>query len=204
MELQCRNNDHNFVVYHPEVQVKGQCSLHQTNGQKEHGIITRTGLAIANGVTPPPPFLPGLKFELHAGTTYWNAPTDCSNVFEKVDVGTWKVTIIYLPAGSPHIPSNPAPANMAQLLDINSNLSWNVSTNTTNYDVYFGTDNPPMTKVVNNAATGGATNGSYDPGTLTNATTYYWYVVARNATNEIGSAVWSFTTDCGALSLSSF
>ena len=163
---------------------------------------SRTGLTIAAGITTSA--FASTSFQLHAGTTYWNAPAGCSIDFEKVDNGTWTVAVHYLAPGSPNLPSNPTPANMAQLVDVNSNLSWNVSANTTSYDVYFGTDNPPLTKVVDNAATGGATTGTYDPGTLSNATTYYWYVVARNAANEIGSAVWSFTTDCGALSIPLF
>ena len=159
---------------------------------------SRTGLTIAAGITTSA--FASTSFQLHAGTTYWAAPAGCSTNFEKVDNGTWTVTVHYLAPGSPNLPSNPTPANTAQLVDVNADLGWNVSANTTSYDVYFGTDNPPLTKVVDNAATGGSTTGMYDPGTLSNATTYYWYVVARNATNEIGSAVWSFTTDCGALS----
>ena len=37
----------------------------------------RTGLNIANGVTP---FIFGVDFELHAGNDYWGAPVGCSDV----------------------------------------------------------------------------------------------------------------------------
>ena len=69
-------------------------------------------------------------------------------------------------------------------------------TNTTSYDVFFAEDNPPMTKVVDDVSTGGGM-GTYDPGTMTAGTTYYWYVVDRNTQNEIAGPVWSFSTDCG-------
>ena len=161
---------------------------------------SRTGLTIANGVVP---FIFGVNFALHAGSYYWNAPLGCSDSQVTVDNGTWTVTVIYLPAGSPSLPANPAPANLAQLVDIESDLTWDFGSNTSSYDVYFGTDNPPATKVVDNQPAAGGT-GTYDPGSLSNATTYYWYVVHRNTQNEIAGPVWSFTTDCGAFTVPYF
>ncbi len=153
----------------------------------------RTGLNIANGVTP---FIFGVDFELHAGNDYWGAPVGCSDVQMVVDDGTWTVTVIYLAAGSPGLPTNPGPADMAQLIDVDTDLTWDFGANTTSYDVFFGEDNPPMTKVVDDVSTGGGM-GTYDPGTMTAGTTYYWYVVDRNTQNEIAGPVWSFSTDCG-------
>jgi len=160
----------------------------------------RTGLNIANGVTP---FIFGVDFELHACNDYWGAPLGCSDVQMVVDDGTWTVTVIYLAAGSPGLPTNPGPADMAQLVDVDSDLTWDFGANTTSYDVYFGTDNPPMTKVVDDASTAGG-SGSFDPGTMVTGTTYYWYVVDRNTQNEIAGPVWSFSTDCGVWTLPYF
>ena len=39
-----------------------------------------------------------------------------------VDDGTWTVTVIYLAAGSPGLPTNPGPADMAQLIDVDTDL----------------------------------------------------------------------------------
>ncbi len=70
-------------------------------------------------------------------------------------------------------------------------LSWQSSLTATGYDVYFGTVNPPITVV----STGQA-DTSYAYSGLTNGVTYYWKVVAKNATNytEGTSTPWSFTT----------
>jgi len=137
----------------------------------------RTGLDIANGVTP---FIFGVDFELHAGRSMDGA--GCGTDFQKVDDGSWTITVTYLVAGSPSFPTNPTPVDMATLVDIDTDLSWDFGANTTSYDVYFGTNNPPLTKVVDDASTAGGT-GSYDPGTVLNATTYYWYVIGRNSLN---------------------
>ncbi|MCB2221767.1 MAG: choice-of-anchor J domain-containing protein [Bacteroidetes bacterium] len=156
-------------------------------------MYSRTGLDIANGVTPIFGF--GVNFELHTGTIYWNAPAGCSDLYQVVDDGTWTVTVIYLPPGSPGNASNPVPADMEQLVDVDTDLTWDFGSNTDTYDVYFGTDNPPTTMVVSNAVPGGAT-GSYNPGTMTEASEYFWRVVAKNTLNENPGNVWSFTTKC--------
>jgi len=159
-------------------------------------LYNRTGLDIANGVTPFFGF--GVDFELHAGNSFWNAPVGCDNSQLVVDNNTWIITVTYLPAGSPGFASNPNPADMAQLVGLDTDLTWDFGDNTTTYDVYFDTDNPPTTKVVDNATPGGA-SGIYDPGTMMDATEYFWRVVCKNATNENPGHVWSFTTKCGAL-----
>jgi hypothetical protein len=72
-------------------------------------------------------------------------------------------------------------------------LSWSAPANTgcnavTSYDVYFGTSaTPPF--VTN------TTNTSYNTGTLSASTTYYWKIVPKNAIGDaVGSLTWSFTT----------
>lgn len=55
------------------------------------------------------------------------------------------------------------------------------------YDVYFGTSpTPPL--VANTAGL------SYSPPTLLPGTTYYWFLVSKNAAGSTGSDIWSFTT----------
>lgn len=155
-------------------------------------VYDRTGLSIAYGIKPI--FGLGVNFQFHAGSIYYNQ-VDCSAAGNKVDNNTWTVTVIYLPAGSPGFPNSPTPPDNQLLVDLNANLSWSFGTSSSTYDVYFGTDNPPATKVINNATVSGGT-GAFDPGTMLASTTYYWQMVAKNAANNTPGPVWSFSTAC--------
>ena len=94
---------------------------------------------------------------------------------------------------SPYKPSNPLPSDGASGVDINADLSWTGGDpdagDTVTYDVYF--DNTGATTLVSNDQS--AT--TYDPGTLSHNTTYYWKVVAtdNHGASSKGS-VWNFTT----------
>ena len=155
---------------------------------------SRTGLDIAFGLQPQNG--EGLDFELHAGTSYYSAPDECSIDYTKVDDGTWTITVEYLPAGSPGFPGNPSPADEAMLVSLNPTLTWDFGTNTETYDLYFGTDNPPTTIVVPDGSTNGQSSGSYTPATLDYGTEYFWKVVCKNTTNDNPGTVWSFNTRC--------
>ncbi|MDK9698910.1 MAG: hypothetical protein OEM52_01995 [bacterium] len=89
--------------------------------------------------------------------------------------------------------TNPVPANGATNVPTNAVLSWTAASGATGYDVYWGTDNPPMTMVSSNQA---ATN--YTPASIAASTTYYWSIVARNAASTNAGPVWSFTSGAGA------
>ena len=62
-----------------------------------------------------------------------------------------------------------------------------MATSATNYDVAFGTVNPPPTVATD------LTTASYVPA-LAADTTYYWQVIARNTDGSATGPVWSFTT----------
>lgn len=99
----------------------------------------------------------------------------------------------------PYAPTLPNPASGTLGVDVNTDVSWTFGLNTETYDVYFDVVNPPLAKVVDNAAVGGST-GSYDPGTMNYSTPYYWQVIARNAVKaETPGPVWNFTTACGSI-----
>jgi hypothetical protein len=84
-----------------------------------------------------------------------------------------------------------SPTNGAAAISRTPTLTWSAGLNATSYDVYFGTSSaPPVVATV--------TGASYAPGTLASGTTYYWRVVAKNASGTATSATWSFTTT-GAL-----
>jgi len=86
----------------------------------------------------------------------------------------------------------PDPADGAELVDPDVQLSWTPGFGSKLHTVYFG-DNFDD---VNNAA-GGLLQGSanYTPGTLKLAKTYYWRVDEFDAVNTYKGHVWSFTTE---------
>ncbi len=152
---------------------------------------SRSNLNIANGVAGGGNIL----FELHAGSSggTWQG---CSEQLMRVLNNTWTVTVHYLPPAFPDPPSNPNPANNAANVPINvGGISWNFGANSGFYDLYFGTDNPPTTKVVDNQQAGAT--GSYTFGTLQSGKRYYWQVVVRNdAGLQLIGPKWNFSTEC--------
>ncbi|MDD5135283.1 MAG: hypothetical protein PHP01_07725, partial [Phycisphaerae bacterium] len=100
---------------------------------------------------------------------------------------TGKTTI----TASPPLPgqaSSPSPATSAANISINATLSWTAGTNATSYNVYFGTSSPGTSQ-------GNQSGTTYDPGTLTDNTTYYWRIDTVNATGTTTGTVWSFATN---------
>lgn len=87
---------------------------------------------------------------------------------------------------------NPAPAINAELVPVNTVLSWTSGFDAKLHIVYIGED----FDTVNNA-TGGQFQGSttYDPGTLKLAKTYYWRVDEFDAAETHKGEIWSFSTE---------
>jgi hypothetical protein len=133
-------------------------------------ISTRTGQGVDDGngnftfdvhdgLRPPTPIA-----QLRGGTTfYWQVFAD------GVPGPIWKFTTAADPAA---IPSNPSPAD-AGTASLTPELSWSAAGGTTTYDVYFGTTDPPP------LVSSGQGYRTYRPGTLVDATTYYWKIVAH-------------------------
>ena len=86
----------------------------------------------------------------------------------------------------------PDPADAAEQVDPDANLSWTAGFGAKLHTVYFG-DNFDE---VNNAA-GGLPQGpaTYSPGPLKMAKTYYWRVDEFDAIDTYKGDVWSFTTE---------
>lgn len=153
---------------------------------------SRTGLDIANGIT-----VGGdIEFELHAGLTHYQHV--CNTDLGIIDNNSWTITIHYIPPGYPMQASNPIPSDEAIYIELDDDLTWDFGADTDTYDLYFGTDNPPTTLVVDNAAAGAT--GTYDPGAMNATETYYWQVDSRNTNGYTSGQVWSFTTICGPYS----
>ena len=84
-----------------------------------------------------------------------------------------------------------APLNGAVNRSINTATSWSDGGGATSYDVYFGTDSiPDDTEYQSNQA-----GTSYNPGTLSYSTIYYWRIDAKNTDGTTTGDVWSFTTE---------
>jgi hypothetical protein len=66
-------------------------------------------------------------------------------------------------------------------------LTWTAGDGATSHDVYFGTESPGTLQ-------GNQAGTTFDPGTLANATTYYWRIDEKNAGGTTTGDVWSFTT----------
>jgi hypothetical protein len=66
-------------------------------------------------------------------------------------------------------------------------LNWTAGAYAASHDVYFGTANPPP-------FIGNKTAATYDTGTMTANTTYYWRIDEKNASGTTTGTVWSFTT----------
>ena len=87
----------------------------------------------------------------------------------------------------PAAPACPTPEDGATGLPLDVNLDWVDVSSATSYDVYFGTS--PSPPFVLNTVT-----SSFDPGTLSYGTHYYWKVVTRNDCGTTTGPVWDLTT----------
>ncbi len=87
-----------------------------------------------------------------------------------------------------------SPSNLASNQPVNGTLSWQTSTNATQYDVYLSTTNPPTTVVSSNQ-----TDTTYNYSGLSNNIVYYWKIVAKNTDGNTtaSSSPRSFTTIVG-------
>jgi hypothetical protein len=92
----------------------------------------------------------------------------------------------------------PAPADAAEQVDPDANLSWTAGFGSKLHTVYFGESFDEVDSAAGNFPQGAAT---YDPGTLKLAKTYYWRVDEFDAIDTYKGHVWSFTTEGAVVSL---
>jgi|GEM_PF-283760 len=144
------------------------------------------------GTVNPPTFIGN-----QAGTTYDTGTMAYSTTYywridEKNASGTttgtvWSFTTAAAPP--PGAATNPTPANGATDVGLTQDLSWTAGSGAASRDVYFGTVNPPVTKVISDG-----TALTYDTGTMAYSTTYYWRVDEKNTSGTTTGTVWNFTT----------
>jgi hypothetical protein len=82
---------------------------------------------------------------------------------------------------------NPNPTDGQTDVAINSILSWSAGWGTPSHNVYFGTAYPGTFR-------GNQPGTSFNPGTLTQNTTYYWRIDEVDQYGTTAGNVWSFTT----------
>jgi hypothetical protein len=90
---------------------------------------------------------------------------------------------------SPIKANTPSPTNSATNQSLTPTLTWVDGGNSTSFDVYLGTTNPPPIKL--SAGQAGTTCPTW---TLNYGTLYYWRIDSLNADWTITGDVWSFTT----------
>ena len=99
----------------------------------------------------------------------------------------------FLPAAAPTKATDPIPLSGATDVSIHSTLSWIAGLDAASHDVYFGTDpTPDAGEFQVNQAT-----GTFNAGTLSLGTVYYWRIDEKNAVGTTTGDVWSFTTYSG-------
>ena len=116
-------------------------------------------------------------------TYYWRI--DEVNAAATTTGSVWSFTTI---VAAPGAASSPSPSNSATGVSITADLSWNAGSGATSHDVYFGTTSPGTSQ-------GNQTAATFEPGTMSNDTTYYWRIDEVNAGGTTTGTVWSFTTE---------
>jgi len=128
-------------------------------------------------------FWGGDRLAATAGTYTFNATATASDDWTIVAVEIKAAQIITPPGAA----SSPVPSDDATDVSITQDLSWTAGSGATSHDVYFGTVNPPPS-IGNQAGT------TYDTGTMSNGTTYYWRIDEKNTDGTTTGTVWNFTT----------
>ena len=107
---------------------------------------------------------------------------------------TWAYDISLSLSGSstvPYLASSPFPEDGAVDVPTDTNLSWvggGPDPEGIVYDLSFGTSASPPSVATD------LTNTTFDPGTLTSGTTYYWKVISRNNCYTVEGPLWQFNT----------
>jgi hypothetical protein len=136
-------------------------------------VVGFPGFAMPDGLVP--------------GTTYyWRI----DEVNEADPNSPWKGKVWSF-AIAPKTAYEPLPANGAESVDVDVELSWTGGFGSKLHTVYFGDNFDEV-----NDVTGGQTQGSttYAPGPLQLSTTYYWRVDEFDVVETHKGDVWSFTT----------
>jgi beta-lactamase regulating signal transducer with metallopeptidase domain len=155
----------------------GAADTFRGNQKGTHLIVGFRGFAYPEGLVP--------------GTTYyWRVDPVCEadpNNPRKGDIRSFSVP--------PRIAHDPVPADGAESVDSNAELSWTPGLDAKLHWVYFGEDLETVT-----GASGGRPQpkSTFTPPALVPGTTYYWRVDEFDPPNTHTGEIWSFTVKGGA------
>ncbi|MFL1011704.1 LamG-like jellyroll fold domain-containing protein [Flavisericum labens] len=112
------------------------------------------------------------------------------------DASAYITASIVTPAvpSAPDKPSEPMPTNGFNFVELsggNLTLRWNGSSNTENFEVYFGEDQSNLAKV---ADVGYSVSPSYQVTGLSTDTNYFWRIDASNIKGLVTGDIWNFRT----------
>jgi outer membrane protein assembly factor BamB len=130
------------------------------------------------------------------GVRVWTAPVGGKayglaaangRLFVSTDIGS--IHAFSLPSAPPAKATSPDPADSTMSVSITKNLGWTAGSGVgvVSHDVYFGTSSPGTFQ-------GNQAGTTFNPGTMTAYTTYYWRIDERNESGTTTGDVWSFTT----------
>jgi len=88
----------------------------------------------------------------------------------------------------------PNPADEANDIAVNADLSWAPGHGAATHKVYFGTDETDVTNGTGDTYKGEQSQTTYDPCIMSPNTVYYWKIDEVNEPNTTAGDVWSFTT----------
>ncbi|MHC4111997.1 MAG: LamG-like jellyroll fold domain-containing protein, partial [Planctomycetota bacterium] len=128
---------------------------------------------------------------------FWDGLIDDVRIYSKV-LSQAEIEAIMLGEGN-YEARDPDPADGAEDVSIDTNLTWTRGDGAKWDKVYFGTDPCDANLTLVDTLMVGVDPAQYDPGdpNLLPSTTYYWYITEVNAPNEYPGPVWSFTTVLG-------
>ncbi len=123
------------------------------------------------------------------GTKYYWRVDDIDNAGKVYTGNVWSFT------ASPLSAYSPSPRDGDKWLSVTSQLSWQPGQNGIKHDLFFGTDKAKVEARDAGVSKGTLIAPTFDPGALTQNTTYYWVVDETTTTGTKNPGqVWSFTT----------
>jgi|GEM_PF-351621 len=130
---------------------------------------------------------------LSKGTTYYWKVVAKDGRGGVAESDKWSFTTVTDPANNPPSkPNTPIPASGGINQSVDVNLKWKCTDpdgDPLKYDVYFGSNPSPSLVSYEQSS------NTFDPGTLSKGTTYYWKVVAKDGRGGVTeSDKWSFKT----------